>query len=222
MSATTQPEGGRPVRVLIIGASRGIGLEAVRAALAAGHQVRAFARSADALAVSGPALEPWPGDALKPDDIAAALEGVDAVIQALGVPARELGRPVSLFSQSTRVLLPAMEAAGVRRLIAVTGFGAGDSRDAIPCPARRPFRVFLGRAYDDKSEQERLIRDSALDWTLIRPGILVPGPGCGRARVLVEPHTWRGGLVSRADVARVLVRELADDPHIKAAPVVVW
>lgn len=210
------------MHVLIMGASRGIGLEATKATLAAGHRVRALARSADSLALTHPDLEARRGDALNAADVAAALEGVDAVIQALGVPARDLNRPVSLFSEATRVLLPAMEQAGVRRLIAVTGFGAGDSRDAIPCPARGPFHLLLGRAYDDKSEQERLIRDSTLDWTLVRPGILVPGPGCGRARVLVEPRTWRGGLVSRADVARVLARELTEDPHIRAAPVVVW
>jgi uncharacterized protein YbjT (DUF2867 family) len=210
------------MHVLIIGASRGIGLETVRAALAAGHHVRAFARSANALDLSHPNLETRPGDALNAADVAGALDGVDAVIQALGVAPRDLMRPVSLFSSATRVLLPAMEQAGVRRLIAVTGFGAGDSARAIPCPARPPFRLMLGRAYDDKSVQERLIRDSGLDWTIIRPGILVGGQGCGRARVLVEPETWRGGLVSRADVARVLVRELAEDPHIGAAPVVVW
>lgn len=210
------------MHVLIIGASRGIGLEAVRAVLAAGHRVRAFARSADALSLGDERLETRPGNALDPADIAAALDGVDAVIQVLGVPARELGRPVTLFSEATRVLVPAMEQAGVRRLIAVTGLGAGDSRTAIPCPARPAFRLLLGRAYDDKTRQEELIRASALDWTVIRPGILVSGPGRGRARVLVAPRDWRGGMVSRADVARVLVRELDAEPHIGAAPVVVW
>jgi putative NADH-flavin reductase len=73
------------VRVLIIGASKGIGLETTRQALDAGHDVRAFARSATAIAISNPSLEKMPGDALKLEDVEAALVGVDVVIQTLGV-----------------------------------------------------------------------------------------------------------------------------------------
>ena len=72
------------MRVLIIGASKGIGLETTRQALDAGHDVRALARSATAIAISNPSLEKMPGDALKPEDVEAALAGVDVVIQTLG------------------------------------------------------------------------------------------------------------------------------------------
>ena len=63
----------------------------------------------------------------------------------------------ALFSAATRALVPEMERLGVRRLIAVTGFGAGDSGQAISLVERVPFRLLLGRAYDDKGAQERLI-----------------------------------------------------------------
>ena len=76
-------------------------------------------------------MERFTGDAVNAADVAAALDGVDVVVQALGVPTRDLIRPVRLFSEATNLLVPAMETAGVKRLIAVTGFGAGDSRDAI-------------------------------------------------------------------------------------------
>ncbi|KAA5606227.1 SDR family NAD(P)-dependent oxidoreductase [Roseospira marina] len=208
--------------VLVIGASRGIGRDTVRATLKAGHRVRAFARSADSLPIRHPNLERWRGDALNPDDVAAALVGVQTVIQTLGVSARALMEPVTLFSEATRVLLPAMEHQGVRRLITVTGFGAGDCRSAISCPQRVPFRLLLGRAYDDKSVQEELIKASALDWTIVRPGILVGGPGFGRYAVLTEPHEWRNGVIARRDVARFLVRQITDTTHIHKAPVLVW
>jgi putative NADH-flavin reductase len=169
--------------VLVIGASKGIGLETVKAALAAGHRVRAFARSANRIEMSAPNLERFPGDALNRRDVEAALDGVDAVVQALGIPARDLLRPVRLFSDATGTLVPAMEQANVQRLIAVTGFGAGESRDAISPLQRLPFRLLLGHAYDDKDAQEMRIRRSKLDWTLVRPHVEpAPDDPCRRPR----------------------------------------
>ncbi len=129
--------------VLVIGASRGIGRETVKAALAAGHRVRALSRSADQLGLSHFNLETQRGNALNRADISTALEGIEVVIQALGVPARDLMAPVSLFSNATRILVTEMESRGVRRLISVTGFGAGTSQTAINCLQRVPFRLFL-------------------------------------------------------------------------------
>lgn len=207
--------------VLIIGASQGIGLETVKAALAAGHRVRAFARSASQIALSDPNLEPFPGDALNGRDIEAALNGIDGVVQALGVPMRDLLGPVRLFSDATNILVPAMEKAQVRRLVAVTGFGTGDSHDAISPLQRLPFRLVFGRAYDDKDAQEIRIRRSKLDWTLVRPGVLTGGAATGRYRVLAEPSSWRNGLITRADVADFIVRQITDVDRIGKAVVLI-
>jgi NAD(P)-dependent dehydrogenase (short-subunit alcohol dehydrogenase family) len=67
--------------VLIIGASRGIGLETVKAALEAGHSVRALARSARRIAVDHPKLKKMAGDALEMATVKRALSGADVVIQ---------------------------------------------------------------------------------------------------------------------------------------------
>jgi len=206
--------------VLVLGASKGVGLETVKAALAAGHRVRAFARSASGITRSGRELERFAGDALDAGDIARALDGVDVVVQALGVPTRDLFGPVRLFSDATNLLVPAMERAGVSRLIAVTGFGAGDSRDAIGPLQRLPFRLLLGRAYDDKDAQEMRIRRSGLAWTLVRPGILTSG-ATGRYRALTEPSMWRNGRIARSDVAGYIVGQIAEPSHVGRAVVLV-
>ena len=209
------------MRVLIIGASKGIGLETTRQALAAGHRVRAFARTADAIRLRDARLDKFRGDALKAADVEAALEGVDVVIEALGVGFSDLFRPVRLFSDATRVLVRAMEAKGVKRLIAVTGFGAGDSREAIGLMQSLPFILVFGRAYDDKSEQERLIRQSSLEWTIARPGLLTNGRRTGRAKILADRSQWRNGTIARADVADFLVRQIEDRTCLRKAPVLV-
>ncbi len=208
-------------RVLIIGASKGIGLETTRQALGAGHHVRALARSAVGMAPSDPNLEKVRGDALKSQDVEAALIGVDVAIQTLGVGLGDLFRPVHLFSDATRVLIAAMRTQGVKRLICVTGFGAGDSQASISCLQRLPFQIVFGRAYDDKSSQERLIKESELDWTIVRPGVLTSGPRTGRYKILSDPSQWRNGIISRSDVAEFLVQQIEDQTYVRQTPVLV-
>ncbi len=175
--------------ILIIGASKGIGLEAVKRGLACGHTVRAFARSADRIAI---------GVSVTPD---------------------MLLKRTTLFSASTRVLLGAMGKTGVKRLICVTGFGAADSRSRMGHLQRTAFRLFLGRIYDDKEVQESLIRNSDLDWVIARPVILRNGPRTGRYQVLVDPRQWRGGVISRANVADFLINQVEDDRCLRKTPV---
>jgi len=104
-------------QVLIIGASKGIGLETTRQALEAGHTVRAFARSAADIRISDPKLQKVRGNALRSSDVTAAVTGMDTVIQVLGVGLGDLFQPVHLFSDATRVLVAAMRVQGVKRLI---------------------------------------------------------------------------------------------------------
>jgi putative NADH-flavin reductase len=113
--------------ILVEGASKGLGLEVTRQALEAGHQVRAMARSASKVELSNPLLERVRGDALESRDVEAALFGIDVVIQTLGIGFADLFKTVSVFSDATRVLVAAMKGQKIRRLISVTGFGAGDS-----------------------------------------------------------------------------------------------
>ena len=112
------------MKLLVIGASRGIGLEVVKQALSRGYEVRAFARSADSIRLSNPRLEKRSGSALNASDVSSAMPGVDAVVLTLGVragPGMVLG-PIHLFSKATHIVIGAMKKACVRRLICVTGF----------------------------------------------------------------------------------------------------
>jgi len=211
-------------KVLVIGASRGIGLETVRIALRAGHSVRALARSAAGIPIQDANLTKVSGNALDSDTIRNALQDIEAVIQTLGVDVSPWAvfERTTLFSQSTRILVDAMKGAGLKRLIAVTGLGAGDSRghggllyDVVVFP------LLLKRVYDDKDVQECVIKSSGLDWTIVRPGLLTNGDASGIYRVLTAPKDWRFGMIRRADVADFLVRQVDDHALIGTTPLLI-
>ena len=211
------------MKLVVIGGSGGVGLACVKEALARGHEVRMFARSATRSGLSHERLESVDGDARVAADVTRAIDGADVVLQTLGVPLNLelITGPITLFSESTTVLLPAMASAGITRLVALTGFGAGDSRAAVSALQRPGFNLVMGEAYADKSEQERMIRASALEWTIARPGVLLNGPKTGRYRVLTDPRAWRNGLIRRADVADFMIGAATSGEHVAQAPVLI-
>jgi len=204
------------VKVLVIGGTRGIGREVVAAAHVAGHELTLLARNAERISLPVTGVRVVVGDAGDADDIERAVAGQDAVVWTVGVgPTR---RPVHLFSRSTRFLLAAMARHGVRRLMCVTGIGAGDSRghggflyDRIVQP------LFLRTVYEDKDRQEALLRGGDVDWTIVRPGTLTSGPATGLVRVLTDLQGVTAGKVSRADVAAFIVENLETGEYRRTA-----
>ncbi|MEM6971778.1 MAG: NAD(P)-binding oxidoreductase [Pseudomonadota bacterium] len=208
-------------RILVIGASKGIGKLTVETALEHGHEVRAMSRSIDALDITHPALEKFKGDALEHDSVAAALEGQDAVIQTLGMPLNRetITSKVTMFSHATEILLKAMAEQKMRRVICLTGFGAGTSRVAMSALEMLGHGLILGKIYEDKGRQEALIKASDTDWTIARPVILTNFKASGKYAVLLDEPTWRNGLICRADVADYLVRAVDDPATFGTEPV---
>lgn len=209
--------------VLVIGASSGIGYETVKAALSAGHEVRAFSRSAKNISISHPNLVKLNGDARSGADVSAAMQGVDAVIQSLGVKTlTELAFGTTIFSEATRVMVDRMQQTGVHRLIMVTGIGAGNSRGRTNfLYDYMLFPLFLQRVYSDKDIAEDIVQKSNLDWTIVRPGLLTNAPAKKRYKVLNDMKDWRGGAISRADVADFMVKSLADPTTYGKTPILV-
>lgn len=210
-------------KLVVIGGSSGVGLECVKDALSRGHEVTMFARSASRSGLSHERLLTVDGDALITADVIQALSGADAVMQTLGVPfnLKLFTGPITLFSESTKVLLNAMSSEGVSRLVTLTGFGTGDSKTAVSALERPGFNLVFGKAYADKSEQERMIKASDLDWTIARPGVLRNGSKTGKYRVLTDPKDWRNGVIRRADVADFMVGAAESSDHVGQAPVLI-
>jgi putative NADH-flavin reductase len=189
--------------------------------LGQGHVIRALARNPasldDALRLPGAQarLSVVAGDVLDPAPVNDCIQGTDAVICVLGT--RPGGTPVEAVG--TAVILAAMREQGVRRLIAVTSLGVGDSQDQIPLVFRVLMKITLGKVMAAKEEQERLIRAAALDWTIVRPGGLTDGPKTGTYRSGLDKSLTAARL-SRADVADFVLSQLTDTRYLHQTPAV--
>jgi putative NADH-flavin reductase len=186
------------MRILVLGGTGGVGRLILEQGLARGHAMTAQSRSpAPALPPGVAAVTADPRDATA---LGPALLGQDAVVMALGT--RETG-PTTLFSDATRALLEAMGAAGVARLVAITGVGAGDTRGHGGWFYDRViFPLFTRTRYADKDRQEALIRDSGCDWTILRPAPFAATPGQDPFHALTELHpSTRLTRITRGEVA---------------------
>ncbi len=187
------------MNIIVFGASRGVGRQVALQALAKGHDVTAFARN--------PKLEPHPnlsvlaGDVLDAQAVARAVVGFDAVICALGSGNTNQG---NVRSMGTANIVAAMREAGVRRLVAVSSFGVGDSRKGLVANIAW---LFLRAALEEHERQEVIIRSSGLNWTIVRPTGLTNDPATGNIRVGSSGR----GRISRVDVAAFVLNQLVDD-----------
>jgi len=210
-----------PPKLLVLGATGGTGRLIASQAVARGYDTAVLARSAGKAGdLKGAKL--IVGDARDEIALREALEGRDAVISALGTPASPF-REVTLLSSATQALVSAMKSAQVSRLVCITGMGAGDSAghggfvfDNVIFP------LLLRKVYADKNRQEKIVRDSGLDWVLVRPSVLNDKPERDTIRTLTDLSGFHGGTISRADVARFALDQLGSDAWLHRSPLITW
>lgn len=204
------------MNVLIFGSTGATGQHLVRIALARGHGVTAFVRDPSRLQVDHPALRHVVGDVMDAASVRSALPGHEAVLCALGTlpegaadkSRRQPGVPVC--SVGTRNILAAMVSSGCARIVLESSASAGESYGAGRWGGGLVVRGLLKDVMADKELQEAAVRNSPLDWTIVRPCRLTNGPARGQ---LQAGETLRWSLWSRApraDVASYMVAALTD------------
>jgi putative NADH-flavin reductase len=207
------------VKVLILGATGSLGRHLVSQALARGHEVTALVRDPSKLDIAHERLRILRSDALDPAAVDAAVRGQDAVILSLG--RRGHRTPTTLFSDATRILITAMQKHGVRRLVAITGIGAGDSRGHGGFLYDRIIFPFIVKnTYADKDRQEELIRRSSLDWVIVRPASFTNEPLRDRLRVATDLEGVTIRRISRADAAAFVLDQLTDNSYLHKTPLI--
>jgi len=210
------------MNLLIIGGTGGIGKELVRQALEQGHTVTALARNPAKIKASHPNLNILKGNVLDYKSVEEAVKGQDAVLSALGH--KRFFVPSTVLSGGTVNMIQAMKHHRVKRFICITALGVGDSRFKLGLY----YSVFLIPLmlffyFRDKGRQEGLIKNSNLDWTIVRPAQLFNGKKRGKYRTGDRVGNYiLTLLISRADVAHFMLSQLTDRSFLRKSPGIAW
>jgi putative NADH-flavin reductase len=214
----TQPERGRTssahsMKLVVLGATGGTGLELVRQAIEHGHSVTAFVRSPDRLGPLRHRISVKQGNLLNPAELEQVIQGHDAVLSGFGPRVPVSKADAHLLEQFAAGLTIAMAHAGVKRVVVESV--AFLFRDSIVPPAYLLGRLLFPRTVADASAMERVFEKSDLDWTMVRPPELTDKPYTGKYRVR-EGHLPRFGFkIARADVADFMIQAVENRLSIR-------
>lgn len=210
------------MNLLIVGATGGTGRALVEQALTQGHTVTAFVRNPERMKISHERLSIARGNVLEPESVDSAVRGKDAVLSALGH--KRWFIKTSILSEGTKNIIAAMEKHGVKRFVCETTLGIGDRRGRLGLYYTlfvEPVIVYF--YFRDKERQEDLIKNSKLDWIIVRPGRLTNGRKRGTYRHGIDLGNWILTMrISRADVADFMLKQLTDNSYLRKTPVVVY
>ncbi|HYF32171.1 MAG TPA: SDR family oxidoreductase [Chitinophagaceae bacterium] len=204
------------MKLIIFGSTGTIGRQLLLQSLESGHEVTAFARNKEKLSdIQHPRLNIHEGNVLNAASVLKSLEGQEAVLCALGA-----GRKGQVRSMGTFNIIKAMEKTGIKRLICQTTLGAGDSRGNLNFFWKRiMFGWFLKQAYEDHQLQEKFVRASSLDWTIVRPAAFTNGKATGQYKHGFAPDERNLKLkISRADVALFMLMQLSSNTYLRKTP----
>jgi putative NADH-flavin reductase len=192
------------MKVLILGATGGIGIELVRQSLERGHVVTAFVRAPDRLKPFAARVSIATGDLLDAVDLARAMRGHDVVLSAFGPRVPIAKNDAHLLRDFATALTNAMRQTGVPRgLVVSTAFLF---KDALLPPTYLFGSLFFSGVVADATDMESILHKSGLDILIVRPPQLTDKPHTGKFRVRQDHLPVFGFSIPRADVADFMLQ----------------
>lgn len=204
------------MKLLVIGGTGKTGRELIKQGLAQGHVITAIVRNPKKIKYSNPNLYVEKGDVLVPESLERLVKGQDAVLSALGH--KQFIIRTTILSRGTKNIVSAMSRNQVKRFICISSLGINDSKFKLGLYYTLftiPFILYF--YFLDKSKQEKIIMDSALEWTIVRPGQLTNG----KKRIIYKHGSNLGHyiltkMISRADVAHFMLYILNTNSYLKS------
>ncbi len=205
------------MKLIIFGSTGDAGRQVVTQALEQGHDVTAFARSPEKLDQKHEKLQAIKGNVLDFASVESAIQGQDVVLCALGLSPMDKS---NLRANGTKNIIRAMEKTGVKRFICQSSDGVGDSSDTLPFLMKYLIVPFiLRRAFADHEIQENYIKESQLDWIIVRPVALTDGEHTGSYQHdFTADNKTATNKISCADTADFMLTQLADNNYLHKTP----
>lgn len=209
------------MKVTIFGATGFSGQGILAEAIKQGHEVTILVRDTSKVHFKHKNLTIIEGNVLDPKIVASILQHQEAVIQCLGVGGKGDGKPSTFISDATRVIVEEMQKQNIKRLIAMSNVGAGNSLAFQPWFFTNIilpyFMNWLKVIIDDKNRMEPIIMSSNLDWTIVRCPNIVDKPSKGTCNATLDGKGLKM-TITLPDLSRFMVDQLKQTTFIKQAP----
>lgn len=211
------------MKIVVFGATGIVGKTVVDEALKKGHEVTVLTRDARKVTTRNQNLHVVEGNVADRSSVRNVLKGQEAVIQTLGIGGKGDGKPTSIVSEANKIIMEEMERMNVKRLVAISVIGAGDSLTFLPWIYRKLvlplFMKWFQAVIDDKNRMEPMIKRSGLDWTIVRCTTVKERPATGKVNATLDGKGLKFS-ISAADMAAFMVDQLTDSGFLKQNPTI--
>ncbi len=209
------------MKVIIFGATGFSGQAILANSIKQGHEVTILVRDASKIPIKYQNLTIVEGNVLNTQTVAYVLHHQEAVIQCLGVSGKGDGKPTTFISDATKIIVDEMQNKKIKRLIAMSNVGAGNSIAFQPWFFTKIilpyFMKWLKVIIEDKNRMEPIIMNSNLDWTIVRCPNIVDKPAKGRCNATLDGKGLKLS-ITLSDLSKFMVDQLKQTAFIKQAP----
>ena len=209
------------MKVIIFGATGFSGQAILANSIKQGHEVTILVRDASKIPIKHQNLTIVEGNVLNPQTVASVLHHQEAVIQCLGVGGKGDGKPTTFISDATKIIVDEMQNKKIKRLIAMSNVGAGNSIAFQPWFFTKIilpyFMKWLKVIIEEKNRMEPINMNSNLDWTIVRCPNIVDKPAKGRCNATLDGKGLKLS-ITLSDLSKFMVDQLKQTAFIKQAP----
>lgn len=215
------------MKILILGATGRTGRLIVDEALKQGYDLNVLVRDKNKISFNSKSINVFQGTPTRRADLAAAMHGCDLIISALGIvrasdaPWSKLITAPNFISESIKNAIAEADQQSIKRLITVSAWGVGDTKKQVPFWLRWLINYTNMRpVYAEHEKEEKLLANSDLNWTAVRPVALSDSKKIKTLKVSLNNLPKPSLQISRQSVAKFIVDIVKSDKYDRKSPTI--